>query len=160
MAAPAVQTRQQPVAGSYKMHDGFPTTIALQNVPNIAFWEEAVTPPGVDGGDAIPTTTMLNTRWRTMDTRSLLSLGAIQCAVMYDPDVYVTIIGQINRNQAITVRFPTSDSITFFGFLQKFEPAEQKEGEAPHATITITPTNWDPVNSVEAGPVYTAAAGT
>jgi hypothetical protein len=112
MAAPAVQTRTQPVAGSYKMHDGFPTTIAFQNVPNIAFWEEAVTPPGV------------------------------------------------NRNQAITVRFPTSDSITFFGFLQKFEPAEQKEGEAPHATVTIVPTNWDPVNNVEAGPVYTAAAGT
>ncbi len=43
-----------------RLDDGYQTLIEFAENPAIKLWEKSVTPPGIDGGDAIDTTTMLH----------------------------------------------------------------------------------------------------
>ena len=158
MAAPATTARGAPPG--YKMPDGFKTTIAFAKKANVNFWEKTVKPPSIEGGDKIDTTTMLNTAWRTSDARHLKTLSESTAMVAYDPDVLPEILTLVNNPGSITVHFPDNSTLDFYGFMSKFEIGDHKEGEMPEATVTICPTNWDPVNFVEVGPVFTAASGT
>lgn len=162
MAAPTVSARVIPTG--FKMPEGYPTTIAFAKNTALQFWEVTTQPPGLDGGEPVNNTTMLNSVWRTMRARRLKTLTPIKVTAAYDPDVLDGSInkiqGLINNEGSVTVIFPTTDSISFYGYLQKSEPAENKDGEMPLLTITVVPTNWDPVNNVEAGPVFTNASGT
>ena len=159
MAAPATTVRAAPT-GRY-LDDGFSTKIAFARDSNIELWEQTVTPPGIDGGDAIEIVTMHNVTWRTMRARSLKTLMESSFEALYDPVVYNSILNNlINQEGAITCHFPDGSKIDFYGFLQKFEPGELSEGEPPTATVTIVPTNFDLTNNVEAGPVLTEVAGT
>jgi hypothetical protein len=142
------------------MPDGFSTTICPSSNPAIQFWEKTVKPPGFDGGTSIDTTTMLNKIWRTMDARHLKSLAAGAATCAYDPDFYAGILALLNAPQSWTVHFPSGDSLSFYANLEKAEFQENKEGEMPLVDLTLVPTNWDPAGFVEAGPVYTPAAGT
>jgi len=160
MAAPANTARTTPVGIPY--HDPFPTTIAFSLDPDISFWEKEVTPPGLDGGDAINTTTMHNTTYRTMRSRSLITVTEFTLVAAYDERVYDQIIAIINDDTgSVSVWFPDGASLDFWGYLRVFAPATNSEGgDQPTATITITPTNWDTTNAVEAAPVLTSVAGT
>lgn len=161
MAAPATTARGTPAGKMLK--DGYRSVIASSLNPTVSFWEKTVKPPGLDGGDAIPQSTMHNATWRTFASRSLKELTPITVVAAYDPNVYSS--GQIGSlinddTGSWTVTFRDLSTLDFFGFLQKFEPSELKEGEQPEATITIQPTNWDRTNGVEAAPVMTSVAGT
>lgn len=158
MAAPTVTARGTP-AGR-KMPDGFSTTIAFANDTVVQIWEKTVKPPGIDGGDKIEQTTMLNSQWRTMAPRSLKTLTDAEAEYAYDPDCLSRILNLINVRQSITVKFPDGTTLAFYGYLQKFEPDTLEEGKQPTAKGMIIPTNYDPVNNVEAGPLITEAAGT
>ena len=158
MAAPATTARSTP--WGIALSDGYSTKIAFAADPDISFWEKTVGPPSLDGGDAIETTTMHNAAYRTLSSRALITLGESSVTVAYDPDLYDEVLGIINVNTAITVHFPDGSPLDFWGFLRTFEPGENAEGEQPEATITIQPTNYDPNNTVEAGPVLTEVAGT
>ncbi len=158
MAAPTVTARQIPTG--YKLPDGYQTTIANSLFPAVQFWEKSVQAPGYDGGAPIDTTTQLNTEWRTMAPRSLKTVTESQNKVAFDPDCLDDIRVLINRVVSWTVHMPDGSTVSFFGFLQKFIPDAFVEGTFPEATITVTPTNWDPANNVEAGPVWVEAAGT
>lgn len=158
MAAPASTVRQTPAG--IKLDDGFPTKIAFARDPDVSLWEIGVTPPGIDGGDPIDTTTMHNVTWRTMSPRQLKTLTPFSFRAAYDPVVYTSIVELINEPGAITVHLPDGSKLDFYGFLQTFEPDEHAEGEFPEASCAICPTNYDPVNRVEAAPVLTSVAGT
>lgn len=158
MAAPVATVRSSP--SGIKLKDGFSTKITFATDDNIEFWEKSVKPPGIDGGDSIPQTTMHNTAWRTMAPRQLKTLTESSTTVAYDPVLYTSILALINVETTITVTFPDGSTLAFYGFLQKFEPSELKEGEQPEASVTITPTNFDPTNHVEAAPVLASVAGT
>jgi hypothetical protein len=158
MAAPAVTARVTPPG--IMLDDGFPTVIAFAADPDINLWEVSVKPPGIDGGDAIDNTTMHNATWRTRRARALKTLTDSTFTAGYDPNVFGAILALINVEGAITLHWPDGGTYSFFGFLQKFEPNEVKEGEMPTAQVTIVPTNWDPVNHVEAGPLSVDVAGT
>lgn len=158
MAAPATTVRQTPAG--IKLDDGYSTKIAFAADPDVSFWEKTVQPPGIDGGDAIETTTMHNTTWRTMASRALKTLTEASCTAAYDPNVYNNILSLINVETSVTVHFPDGSTLAFYGFLKTFEVNEHTEGEQPEATITITPTNYDPTNKVEEAPVLTSVAGT
>jgi hypothetical protein len=57
---------------------------------------------------------------------------------------------------SITCHYSTGGSISFYGGLTQFDATnEMEEGTRPEATFTVTPTNFDPVNGVEEGPVIT-----
>lgn len=159
MAAPSATARGTP-AGN-KLDDGYSTKITFAGLPTVSFWEKTAKPPGIDGGDPIDTTTMHNSTWRTMASRALLTLTQAQTTVAYDPNVYNQIVSSlINSEQAITHRFPDGSTLAYFGFLKSFEPNDLQEGAQPEATIVIVPTNFDPVNKVEAAPVLTSVSGT
>jgi hypothetical protein len=138
------------------MDDGYQTLISFSTAPTVGFWEKSITPPGMDGGDAIETTTMHNDDLRTFAPRALVTLTEFTMMAAYNPAVYDNVMALLNVNTTITVFFPNLDTLAFFGFLRTFEPAELVEGTQPEATITVTPSNLDPVSGAEEFPVYTA----
>lgn len=152
MASPVAANRVTPTGT--KMPDGFPTKIAMTNAPSIQFWEFSTKPPGIDGGELIPTTNHHNVSYRTFDVKALKTLTNVTGKAFCDPDVVVTLLAQVNINQSMTVSWPTGDKITFWGALIKAEFNEHEEGKPPELTYEIGITNWDPVNKVEAAPVY------
>lgn len=158
MAAPTPTARGTP--SGIKLRNGFRTLITFATNPTIEFWEMSVKPPGIDGGEAIEQTTMHNVTWRTKTSRSLKTLTDASSNVEYDPLLYTSILALINVETTVTVTFPDGTTLAFFGFLQKFEPGELKEGDPPTAGITIIPTNYDPTGHVEAAPVLTNVSGT
>lgn len=157
MSNPSNTARQQPTG--YKMPDGYSTRIALANKPAINFWEKTAKASGVDTGDPIKQSTMLNNRWHTYAARSLVNVTPTTLTAAYDPDVISDILGQLGVNQSITVHFPDGSQWSFWGFVRNFEPQELKEGEQPEAQVELVPTNTDN-SGVESGPLFTPAGGT
>lgn len=159
MVAPVAALLDHDPAG-ITLKDGYQTLITIAADPDISFWEKTVQPPGLDGGDPIDTTTMHNSTWRTLSPRALITLTECTLTVAYDPDAYNQIQDVLNTETTFTVTFPDGSTLAFFGFLRLFEPQSAEEGAQPEANITIQPTNYDPVNKVEAGPVLFDVEGT
>jgi hypothetical protein len=158
MAAPTPTARVTPTG--IMLEDGFSTKITFAADTNVTLYEITVQPPGYDGGDAIETTTMFNTDFRTFAARSLKTLTEGQVTFGYDPVAFSELFTLINVPTTITVTFPDGSTLAFFGYLRTFEPEALAEGEMPTATATFQPTNVDPANHVEAAPVLTSVAGT
>jgi len=159
MAAPATTTRTTP-AGKL-LEDGYQALIAFERDPDVSFWEKSVGSPSLDGGDPIDITTQHSSTWRTMSPRSLITSGEFTVTAAYDPDVHNNIVNNLlNQRGSVTITYPDGSTLDFYGFLRVFEPQPMVEGTQPEANITITPTNYDPVNDVEEAPVLTSVAGT
>lgn len=135
-----------------RIDDGFSTTI---DILAATLYEKTVTPPGVSGGGETDTTTMLNTAWRTRSPKKLKTLSPASFTAAYDPAVFGTIVAQVNLNQLITVTFPDSSTVAFWGWIDEFTPGENTEGEQPTADCTIIPSNQN-ADGVETAPVYAA----
>ena len=143
-----------------RIDDGHGTTVAFGSQPSgtgpgITFWEKEVTPPGMDGGGENDITTMRNTTYRTRAPKQLVTMTEMSLSVSYDADFYDDILGMINVNQLITITFPDTSTVAFYGWLDKFVPGNMVEGEQPTADVTIVPSNQN-VAGVETAPVYTA----
>lgn len=160
MAAPAATVRGDPNTNGIPLPDGYQSLVTFETDADIELWEKTVTPPGIDGGDAVESTTMHNTTWRTFHPRNLKTLTEHSFTAAYDPDVYDQIVALCNVETTITVLFPDGSTLAFYGYLKNFEPSEMSEGEQPEATVTVQPTNWDHVNDVEAGPTVVEVSGT
>ena len=159
MAAPATTARSTP--SGIRFPNGFSSKIAFNRDADFSFWERNVGTPGVDGGDPIDITTMHNTTWRTMVARDLMTLTPFTVTGAIDAGIYTDCINNlINQEGSITRHLPDGSKLDFFGFLQKIEFGEFVEGEMPTATITVVPTNFDPVNRTEQPPVLTSVTGT
>lgn len=158
MANPTPATRQTPSGRPLK--DGYQSLITFAADPDMALWEKRVKPPGIDGGDKIEQTTMHNTAWRTFAARSLKTLTDGSFKFAYTPRSLDGVEDAINREDSITYEFASGGSVIFFGYLQKIELDEMEEGKQPEGTATIVATNWDPVNDVEAGPIFIGPTGT
>lgn len=163
MAAPATTARLNPSSAptnGIAFEDGYQALLAFNINPSVKIWEKTVKPPGMDGGDAIETSTMHNTTWRTFAPRSLKTLTEMTIKGAYDPDVKNDILLLINVRGSITLTYPDGSTEDFYGYLRVADFDELVEGTHPEGTFTIQPTNWDPVNRVEAAPVLTEVAGT
>jgi hypothetical protein len=136
------------------LDDGFATLISFAENPTVKFKEKSVTPPGLDAGGAIDTTTMRNTAYRTQAPKSLKTLTETSCTVAYDPEVYPEIEAMLGVNQQITITWPDGSSRSFWGWLDKFTPGEHSEGEQPTAEISILPSNQD-ADGAETAPTLT-----
>lgn len=158
MTAPTVVLRGTP--DGVRLKDGYQTLFAFELDNGVALWEKTVTPPGLDGGDAIDTTTMHNVTYRTMASRALITLTESSFTAAYDPSMYDSILALCNVEQAITCHFPDGSTLTFYGYLKSFIPGANVEGTQPEGTATIVPTNTDPDTGTEEAPVYAAATGT
>jgi len=139
------------------LDDGYQTLITFAADADVDLWEKSVTPPGIEGGDAVETTTMHNEIYRTMNPRSLFTLTDMTTTCAWDPVFYTQALALINVKTTVTVTFPNGDTLAFFGFLKNFTPGELVEGTQPTATVTIVATNQDPTTGVEEAPVLTVA---
>lgn len=159
MAAPIPTARQDPTG--IMMTDGYRSLITFATDPDIELWEKGpIGAPGIDGGEAIETTTHHNDTYRTMASRALRTLTEFTFEFGYDPTIYTAGEALINYETTITRSYPDGSTLAFYGYLRMIEFADLQEGEVPTGTCTVTPTNFDPVNKVEAGPVMTSVAGT
>jgi len=145
-----------------RIDDGFATTITFADQgsgtgPGITFWEKEVTPPGMDAGGPNDTTTMRNLLYRTKAPKKLITLTAMTLVVSYDAVFYDDVLAMMGDNQLITITFPDTSSVAFYGWLDKFVPGNVVEGEQPTATITIEPSNQNAAG-VETPPDYTTPA--
>lgn len=138
------------------MTDGFPTTI---DIAGATLCEISVTPPGIEGGGENEFTCMTNVEWRTKFPKKLKSLTEASFSAYYDPATYDTILSQILINQLITITFPDSSTLAFWGWIESFIPGEISEGEPPEAEVTIIPSNLND-SLEETPPVYTSGTGT
>ncbi len=138
--------------------DGFKTLINLAAVPGagVTFREKEVTPPGLDSGGELDTTTMRNTRWRTKQPKKLITATEMKSTVQYDPEIYASVVAAIGVNGTIQVTFPDGATLTIWGWLDKFIPNAHKEGEFTTAEITLHCSNQDN-NGVEVAPLYLPA---
>ncbi len=159
MGSPPTATARQTPLG-IKIDDGHQTLVTFASDPDISLWEKSVTPPGEDGGDPIETTTMHNVTWRQMAARALRTLTPMTFTAAYDPIIYDSVAAIINLETTITVTFPDGSTLAFYGYLQKFEPGELVEGTQPEVTVTVVPTNSDPVDRTEQAPVLVEVSGT
>ena len=137
--------------------DGFNTTIVFPGA-GVTFIEKEITPPALDGGGEIDQTAMRNVFWRTRWPKYLVTLSKIDAKVKYDPVAYAAISLLMNINRTITVTFPSltdtpTRTILFWGWLNKFAPNSNKEGDEPLADIEIIPSNLNG-SRVETGPVF------
>lgn len=138
---------------SQRLDDGHQTLITFAANGSVKFEEKTVTPPGMDGGGEVDTTTMLNSTWRTRAPKALKTLSNASATVAYDPAVYPQIIALLNVNNLITITFPDGDTLAFWGWLNSFKPGELKEGEQPTAEIEIIPSNQN-ASGAETAPVH------
>ena len=138
-----------------RLDDGYQTLISFAADPTVLFYEKTVTPPGIDGGGEVDTTTMLNSTWRTRNPKALITLSEASMTVAYDPATYPEIIALVNVNNLITATFPDASTLAFWGWLNTFTPGEHVEGEQPTAEIEIIPSNQN-ATGVETAPAYGA----
>jgi hypothetical protein len=138
-----------------RIDDGFATLISFAEDSDVQMWEKEVTPPGVSGGGENDTSTMRNTTWRTKAPKGLISLSEASFSAAYDPAVYDEIVAMVNVNQLITITFPDSSTLVFWGWIDDFVPGANVEGEQPTADVTIIPSNQNG-SGVETAPVYSA----
>jgi hypothetical protein len=140
MPAPTPTARQAPTG--IKLDDGYQTLVAFEADP-----------------DEIDTTTMHNVTWRTRNSRALRTLTEFTMTAAYDPNLYNSVLALVNQNTVITIHYPDTSTLAFWGFLKGFESGDLVEGEQPEITITVVPTNQDNAGAEQA-PVLTSAAGT
>lgn len=158
MAAPTPTARQSPTG--IKLETGHQVLITFARDPDFSLWEKVVTPPGMEGGDAIDITTQHNTAWRTFAPRKLKQMSESQFTAGYDPNFYSQGLSLLNQRDTVTVTFPDGSTIAAYGYLKTFTPNGMQDGEFPEATCMVVITNYDHVNKVEAAPVVTSVSGT
>jgi hypothetical protein len=139
-----------------RIDDGHATFFTFSEAPTVKFWEKSVTPPGMDAGGANDTTTMHNTRYRTMAPKKLVTMSDSTFTAAYDPAVYSEIVSMLGVNQSIVIQFPDLSKVTFWGWLDKFTPNEAVEGAQPEASCTIVCSNQNS-SGVETAPAYSAS---
>lgn len=158
MGTPTTTARQDP--NGIRLTNGWRALFTFENDPDLSIWEIEVQPPGLDGGEPVDTSTQHNDVYETMEPRSLTKMTPMNFVAAYDPAAYPQLRNQLNVPQSITKTFPNGDTLDFFGYLQKFEPAALVNGTMPRANGTIIPTMTDPDDGTEAAFVYTEASGT
>lgn len=154
MAAPVAVVRIPPTA--FKLRNGYQALLAFAEDTNAEYYEIAVGIPGFSMGDAVENTTQQNLVYRTMGPRLLITLTEFQVTAGYDPTVYTSLINLAGIEQVITIAFPDGSTLAFFGYLREVAFDQMVDGTMPQITMTITPTNYDPSDCTEAGPVMVA----
>ncbi len=157
MAAPPLTARGA-VAGT-RLDNGFGILLAFASNPTIEVYEKSVTPPAIDGGEPIDTTTNHNVASMSKAPQCLDEWGDVTVVAAYDPAVLPELQVMTNLPQGITVHYPDATSLSFWGYLRRTEHSALVKGQQPELTLTVVVTNWDPVNCVEAIPVLVAGTG-
>ena len=119
------------------MPEGHSTTIEFSDFPNISFWEKTVTPPGMEGGEPIDTTTMYNEAVKTKWPQTLIEITGMAVTAAYKPELINECYEAMNYHQVITITFPTTGTASDYGWLRNFKPNRMETGTQPTAEIMV-----------------------
>ena len=139
------------------IRDGYATLITIAAAPAVKLYERETTPPMLDGGGPIESTSMRNVSVRTKDPKTLVGHGDIVATVMYATEAYFAIAQIINTPTTISVQWPDGAIAQFDGYVDKFAPSGHSEGNLPTAVITMVVTNRHPTTGNETVPSFTPA---
>lgn len=120
------------MANSYLI-DGQSTLINLTGA-GVVFAEKSLQPPKVSVG-AVSTQTMRNNSVMTQRPKKLKKYDKITIKVRYDPAVYNT--AQLGVNQLIQIVWPNAKTLTFWGWMDDFDPDALEHGKEAEATIIL-----------------------
>ena len=143
------------------LRQGKRCALVFSRLPTASFWEKATKPAGADSGEPIDTTTMRNVLFTTKAPGELINFTNATARCAYDPNLLNQIVNTLIKQEgSMTVHMPDGTTVDYWAYLKSIEPVEVAIGAQPEANLDIVITNWDPTNSVEAGPVVTSVAGT
>lgn len=158
MAAPIFATRALPLA--VRLDCGYQSLVVWKSKENLAIFEKTVQPPSPNGGDAIRTSTMLNSTYETKAPQRLIGHDDAAVVAAYDPHVLSVLNSTLlNVQDSISFIYPDGSAEVYWGYLQHAAKSPLQKDQQPEMTLTIVITNWDPVNCVEAGPVFVSGTG-
>lgn len=166
MANPSATARQSPISAGYIwIPDGMRTKFTFSLIPNAPVFEFEVKPSGWDGGEAIEQDNVWLVAYRVFRAQQIMEATESQVRCMYDPYMRHVLKGQINveksgsNAQVCTEADYDGTTRAYYGFLRMIEFDNLVKGQKGQATLTIRPTNWDPINNVEVGPVMVNVTG-
>jgi hypothetical protein len=157
MPAPVAVARVAPTG--IWIPDGFRTKVCFSDAPNLAIFETAVTPAGVDNGEPIEQDSMWNVRWRMKREHQINEFLPTTIKFMYDPAYRSLLNGLCGHNQTITESIYDGSTCAYFGYPRSFIYDEHVEGKKGTGTAVVQPTNVDPASKGEFGPVFVNVAG-
>ncbi len=137
--------------------DGHSTRLSCVAFPALKFKIKTITPMGFDGGDKNDITTMENVTVQTFAPQKLYMVSDCTATVAYDPVVLNDMPSVLNQNLEWQITHSDGSKWTnIWASLTKFTPGENKKGEQPTASITLSITNYD-ASEAEVVPTYVAA---
>jgi len=111
---------------------------------------------GLNGGDPLDASHLGNVAYLTKKPQSLLEVMELTGTAHYAPENLAVIVAELNKNQSLVLTFPGVGTVTFWGYLQTYEPDEGEIGSTWNASFTVQVTNLN-ATDVETGPVFAAA---
>lgn len=136
--------------------DGFPTQfgfVDLDPVMGIILYEKSLKAFGIDGGGPNDTTTMRTLRWRTRQSKKLVTLTEMTMTCAYDPACFTELVDVVQLNSLLALYWPDGSGVEFWGWIDSFNPNDVAEGAQPEAEVTVCPSNQDN-DFQEVAPVY------
>ena len=141
--------------------EGFSTIVQFSNAPSgiiLYMQEKEVTPPAIEMGGELDTTTLGNIEWHTKSPKKLKMLGDTSMICRYDAAIYAQILTMIGVNTLVSITFPDTSTYQFRGWIDKFKPNVIVEGAMATANVIIVAAN-ETAAGVETAPDYTAGDG-
>lgn len=157
MAAPPIGARVAPTG--VMILNGHGAAVVFSQFPGLNIYEKSVQPFAVEGGDPIMTDTNLNAIYVTKAPQCLIEHDDSTIIANYDPGAAASLQLLVNNPQSITWLYPDGSAFAAWGYVRRVEYGPLVKNEPPEVTLTIVITNHDPVNCVEAGPVYFDGTG-
>jgi len=158
MVAPTPSVRVVPT--SWKIDQGYRITITNSADTDVSLFEVEVTPGGLDNGDPIDTSTQFNNKYHTRRPRALMKADGAKIKAQLAAGTRKQVDLLIGVEATITETYPDGSTYCYYGYFKSVKFDTFKEGEKPMCEVEVVETDWDYVNSVEAGAVFTAIAGT
>jgi hypothetical protein len=106
------------------------------------------------------TSTQFNVKYHTKRPRKLINTEGAKIKFQLAAGTKAEVEALINLEATITEIYPDGSTYAYFGYYKSVKFAAFKEGEKPTGDLEIVETDWDYVNSVEAGPAFAPAYGT
>jgi hypothetical protein len=124
-----------------RFEDGFSTIITFALDATIEIGERTTDTPGMEGGGPINTTTHRNENVRTQAPKTLYSVSASGATVGYASADISKIKAMLLQNQLITYTYPDGETCQLWGWIEKFDPNGNTEGEYPDANLVVEASN-------------------
>ncbi len=159
--APVASTRTDPPGKRLKDgHGPDKAYFAFSDDLTFNLFDIEVGVPGIDNGEAIDITTQWNDEWRQFAPRYLDTLTEFTVVGAYDP-IFFDEIHDLRGNEGTgTTHFPDGSTLAYYCYCRMLEFDSLVEGTMPRCTLTVRPTNTDPVTGGEESPVLVEVSGT